>query len=154
MIPHRSLRVLATLVLGLFLALPATAAEPAGGGPAGAVKGFFGAVAAKEYAKAWGYLSNASKTQICDMIAKDEKMQVTEVRALFDSNDPRIQNGFWDSFRQSSKSDVLADSHYTTGAVTGNRADVKMDGNNTVFHTFKENGKWKFGLMETFPPGN
>lgn len=154
MIPFRSLRVLATLVLGLLLALPAVAADPVGGSPAGAVKGFFGAVAAREYSKAWGLLSNASKTQICDMIAKDENMKAADVRAMFDGSDPRIEKGFWDSFRESSKADVLASSLYTAGAVRGNRADVKMDGNETVFHVFKENGKWKFGLMETFPPGN
>lgn len=150
----RALRVLATLALALFLALPSVAAEPAGGSPAGAVKGFFGAVAAKDYLKAWGLLSDTSKTTICEMIAKDENMKASDVRTLFDTNDPRIQNGFWDSFRQSSKSDVLAGSTYTSGAVNGTKASVTMEGNTTVFHTFKENGRWKFGLMETFPPGN
>lgn len=150
----RSLRVLATLLLGLFLALPATAADPVGGGPAGAVKGFFGAVAAQEYPKAWALLSSTSKNTICEMIAKDEKMQAADVRTLFETNDPSIRKGFWESFRQSSKSDVLAASSFTTGAVNGERADVTMQGNSAVFLTFREKGQWKFGLMETFPPGN
>lgn len=149
---NRSFRALAALALALLLALPATATEPLGGGPASAVKGFFHAVAQKQYGAAWKLLSESSKATICQSIARDEKMDAGEVRRLFESNDVSIQNGFWESFRVNSKCEVLAGSVFQSGAVDGNRADVTVRGASAVFRAVREQGSWRFGLMETFPP--
>lgn len=146
------LRIVAILALLVLSTIPSRAAG--GATPAGAVKAFFEAVAARQYATAWGYLTQDSKRLICEDLAKAQEVDASDIRALFDRNDPRVQSGFWEPFRQETRSDVMAACTYMARAVNGNRAQVGVLGHDAVFLVFKENGKWKFGLMETFPPGN
>lgn len=148
------LRLLAALLLCLLVAVPAEATRTAASDPAQAVKGFFQAVAGKNYAQAWALLSRSSQDQIVTMIARDEKMEPAAVRSLFERTDPAICNGFWESFRNSSSSDVLAQGTFKTTQNAGNRATVELANNaNARFLAFLENGSWRFGLLETFPPG-
>ena len=142
----RSLLVL--LVLMSCLVAPAQAQDPAH-----AVKGFFQAVSARDYGRAWALLSSSSQNRIVTMVARDEQMSTEAVRSLFETRDPSVCAGFWDSFRTSSHSEIMAGRTFTSGQVAGNRGSVRMEGNDERnFVTVLEGGAWRFGLMETFPP--
>ncbi len=142
----RSLLVL--LVLMSCLVAPAQAQDPAH-----AVKGFFQAVSARDYGRAWALLSSSSQNRIVTMVARDEQMSTEAVRSLFETRDPSVCAGFWDSFRTSSHSEIMAGRTFTSGQVAGNRGSVRMEGNDERnFVTVLEEGSWRFGLMETFPP--
>jgi len=141
----RSLLVL--LVLMSCLVAPAKAQDPAH-----AVKGFFQAVSARDYGRAWALLSSSSQNRIVTMVARDEQMSTEAVRRLFETRDPSVCAGFWDSFRTSSRSEVLASRTFLSGQVAGNRGSVRMEGNDERnFVTVLEEGSWRFGLMESFP---
>ena len=142
----RSLLVL--LVLMSCLVAPAQAQDPAH-----AVKGFFQAVSARDYGRAWALLSSSSQNRIVTMVARDEQMSTEAVRSLFETRDPSVCAGFWDPFRTSSHSEIMAGRTFTSGQVAGNRGSVRMEGNDERnFVTVLEGGAWRFGLMETFPP--
>ncbi len=144
----RTRTLLVLLILVSCLVAPAQAQDPAH-----AVKAFFQAVSARDYGQAWGLLSSASQNRIVTMVARDEEMSTEAVRRLFETRDPSICAGFWDPFRTSSHSEVLAGRTFTSGQVAGNRGSVRMEGNNEQnFVTVLEEGSWRFGLMETFPP--
>jgi len=143
----RTRTLLALIILISCLVAPAQAQDPAH-----AVKGFFQAVNARDYGRAWDLLSSSSQNRIVTMVARDEEMSTEAVRRLFETRDPSVCAGFWDSFRASSHSEILAGRTFTSGQVAGNRGSVRMDGNDERhFVTVLEEGSWRFGLMETFP---
>jgi len=144
----RSLTLLLTLLLCLALAPAARADEPAR-----AVKGFFQAVVNGDYARSWNLLSSHSQARIVAAVARDEGLDPQQVRRLFESNAPAVQNGFWANFRSSSRSEVLAFKTFTTLNQEGNRAAVGLAGQDGSFVAVRETGVWRFGLFETFPPG-
>jgi hypothetical protein len=142
----RTLLVLITLIS--CLVAPAQAQKD----PAQAVKAFFQAVSARDYGRAWNLLSSTSQNRIVNMVANDEKMSTEAVRRLFETHDPSICTGFWDSFRASSHSEILAGRTFITGQVVGNRGSVRMQENNEQnFVTVLEKGSWRFGMMESLP---
>ena len=144
----RRLATLMALLIGLALTLPARADDPAQ-----AVQGFFQAVVAEDYARAWTLLSSGSQDKIVADVATSEKMDPQAVRRLFDTSDPSICSGFWASFRKGSKSDVLASQAFLTQTTAGNCATVRIEGNDNVsFLAYLENGSWRFGLVETIAP--
>ncbi len=144
----RTRTLLALVVLITCLIQPAQAQDPAQ-----AVKGFFQAVSARDYGRAWELLSSSSQNRIVAMVARDEEMSAEAVRQLFETRDPSICAGFWDSFRASSHSEVLAARDFITSQVAGSRGSVRMEGNDARnFVTALEGGSWRFGLMETFAP--
>ncbi|MGE0495179.1 MAG: hypothetical protein AB7S38_38595 [Vulcanimicrobiota bacterium] len=148
---HSISRIALPLVLTLFLAASATAQE---GKPSGAVQAFWAAVSSKNYAGSWSLLSKHSQDTIITRVAKDEKMDVTKVRKMFESNSPQTQRGFWDSFRTSSKADVFAQGKFKTVSSNNKSAQVTMDGvdpSKLTFKVFREGQTWKVGLIETFP---
>lgn len=144
-----ALRCLAVALALLALAVPAAAQDV----PASAVQGFFAAVSGGRYPEAWALLSTPSQEWIITEVARDEKQDPATVRELFQTTDPAVQKGFWDSFRQSSQAAALAAQSYTTASTTGNTATVTAAGLDVPFQVVLEGGAWRFGLIETFPPG-
>lgn len=148
---HNISRLALPLVLALFLAAAATAQE---GKPSGAVQAFWAAVNSKNYAGAWSLLSKYSQDTIINRVAKDEKMDVSKVRKMFESNSAQTQRGFWESFRTSSKADVFAQGKFKTISGNDKSAQVSMDGvdaSKLTFKVIREGQAWKVGLIETFP---
>ncbi|MHB2017422.1 MAG: hypothetical protein ACYCW6_10795 [Candidatus Xenobia bacterium] len=150
------------------LALPVWADPAAGGGaaPAAAPNGvsdaaaachnFFSAVNSRDYGTAWKLLSHKSQDSLIDGVVKSDKIDQATVRQMFDSNDERLQRGFWDSFRESSKAVVYASADYRVESVKGDEAKVSFGKNGDTAPTkllaYHEADGWKFGLMETFFP--
>ncbi len=116
---------------------------------------FFKAIVAKEYAVAWGLLTETTKTRLVQTSAKEAKMSEQEMRKLFDSNDTAIQQGFWTAFRGSCKAEVFVNFHYTYGRDAGTKHIVELrrpeaERDKPIeLEVYDENGP-KFGMAETF----
>lgn len=116
---------------------------------------FYQAVNAKNYAAAWGLLTEASKSRLTILVAEDAKQTPAEIRNLFDSSDPRIQAGFWDSFRGSAKPELYVTFAYKyTGDKAGSHviqaSDPGSQNGKTLDLVVKDEGGYKFGLVETY----
>jgi hypothetical protein len=147
---------LAVLLLSLVaVASPWHAAVAQDAGTVLVLRGFFAAVAARDYATAWAAFSAKTQNWVAQGIAESAQMTVGEVRKLLDSNDERVQRGFWESFRESSKPEVLTQLGMTPATAPGADGAVRVTGANVkemVILMYKEAGGWKVGWMETFFP--
>lgn len=143
-------RAILALVLG-FALLAGAPALAESDEPAHAVKGFFGAVSGRDYALAWRLLSTGSRDELVRLVARDENMSQEAVRNLFERDAASVRTGFWDPFRAQSRCEKLAPHEFRTRVSRGNMAWVEIPGSATRFRAFRENGGWRFGLMETFP---
>lgn len=122
---------------------------------ASAPKHFFQAIVAKDYATAWGLLSEKSKKSLVATSAKEAEISDDEMRKLFDSNDPAIQNGFWEAFRGSCKADVFIGFSYTYGRQLGAKHIVELrrpgaDSDKPLELEVYDEGGPKFGMAESF----
>jgi hypothetical protein len=120
-----------------------------------ALRAFFVAVAAKDYATAWSAFSAKTQGLVAQSIADSANMTAADVSQLLDSNDDRVQRGFWNSFRESAKPDVFAQLAMTPVAAPGAGSAVRVNGANVkemTFLMYKEAGGWKVGWMESFFP--
>ena len=141
-------------IVTLFLVLLCTLGAFAQSSPDAAAKDFFSSVAEKSYANAWHLMSSQSQNWLVGLIAEQAKVAPAQVKALFDSNDPSLQDGFWEEFRKSSKSeDLVKLGQFQTVEATGTDAKVSMTINGSVKTLLmkKEDG-WKLGYQETFMP--
>ena len=140
------------VLLSALLLLPSSLAADTG--PVVALRAFFTAVSGKDYAAAWAGFTHKSQDRIAEVVAKSEKMSVTDVRKLFDTNDKRIRDGFWESFRTSSNSDTFLQVAMSPGAGSGSSDGSVLitapNGNVITMLMYRENGGWKVGWMETF----
>src|SRR5579859_2354317 len=102
----------ALLVSALLLPLPAFAADT---GPVAALRSFFTDVTKSDYADAWAAFTSRSKQGIVNSVADSEHLDPTKVRKLFDTNDPSIQAGFWENFKNSSQSGKFVEFAMATG---------------------------------------
>lgn len=121
--------------------------------PSDAVKGFFQAVNDKNYGVAWNSLTAKSQSEIIAMVAKDEKMEPKEVKEMFEQNQMPIQLGFWNSFRESSKTPQFTpQAAYKALSQNGDQASVELSSTNMKLEVkaFKEGDSWKTGYIETF----
>ncbi|CAN0275929.1 unnamed protein product [Phaeothamnion confervicola] len=143
-------RILAALLLLLLCALGAFAQSS----PDAAAKGFFSAVATKSYANAWHLMSAQSQNWLIGIIAKQAQVEPAQIKVLFDVNDPKLQDGFWEEFRKSSKSeDLVKLGTFETVEATETDAKVNMTINgSTKTLLMKNEGGWKLGYQETFLP--
>lgn len=144
------------LLSALFVFTPGYAADT-DTASVSALRGFFSAVANKDYAGAWAAFTRHSQDMIVDNIASSEKMSAQDVRKLMDDNDQRIRDGFWESFRQSSKPEEFINLPMASG---GHRMDADdsvvisfSNGATATVLMYHEGGVWKVGWMETFFPG-
>lgn len=139
-------------------ATPAPAAKPVElklGTPVEATQGFYDAIAAENYAAAWGSLTKKSQDKFVSMVAEDEKLDKDKVRDLFERDTSSIRLGFWRSFRNSSKLDIYAPgATYKVVSESGDQAEVEMTSGSFSLKSkaFREDGKWKMGYVETFLP--
>lgn len=123
--------------------------------PVDGVKGFYDAVSKEQYDIAWASLSKASQDKFISMVAEDEKLDPAKVRELFSQNQTPIRIGFWRSFRNSSKLDIVAPgATYKLVNESPDQAEVEMSSGEVVLKSkaFKEDGQWKMGYVETFLP--
>lgn len=123
--------------------------------PVEATQGFYDAIAGENYAAAWGSLTKKSQDKFVSMVAEDEKMDKSKVQELFDKDTSAIRQGFWRSFRNSSKLDIYAPgATYKVVSESDDQAEIEMTSGSFSLKSkaFKEDGKWKLGYVETFLP--
>ncbi|MGE5624287.1 MAG: hypothetical protein ACM3ZT_01940 [Bacillota bacterium] len=141
----------------LLAALLVSGAAVADTGEVDALRGFFNAVSSKNYAAAWSAFTRHTQDLVVQNVADSEKMSVQDVRKLFDTNDESIQAGFWESFRQSSQSPVIAGLPMSAAGkqldADGSVSISFTNGNQVTVLMYQEGGGWKVGWMETFFPG-
>ena len=145
----------ALLVAVLLLPVSAPAADA---GPVVALRTFFTEVTNGDYAAAWAAFTRRSQDGIVQSVAGSEHMTSADVRKLFDTNDPSIRAGFWDSFRNSSQSATFVEAAMAPGrSLNGSGDSVVMtltNGNTATLQMYREGKVWKVGWMETFFPDN
>jgi len=145
----------ALLITALLVSAPAFTADT---GPVIALRAFFTAVTQKDYATAWATLSRKSQEGIVDSVADGEHMASPDVRKLFDTNDPSIDAGFWESFRQSSQAETFLQVAMAPGGARNGSDDsvviTMANGNTVALQMYQEGSAWKVGWMETFFPSN
>lgn len=148
------MRLISRTLAALMLVLLCTLGAFAQGSPDAAAKGFFSSVATKNYSNAWHLMSEQSQNWLINIIAKQAKVEPAQVKVLFDSNDPSLQDGFWEEFRKSSKSeDLVKLGTFETVEATETDARVNMTINGSVKTLLMKNeGGWKLGYQETFLP--
>jgi hypothetical protein len=151
---NKAVRVAFVLVALVAAASPWHAAGAQDAQSAVALRAFFAAVAAKDYATAWSAFSAKTQGWVAQSIADSANMTAAEVRKLLDANDDRVQRGFWDSFRTSSKPERFAQVAMNPGIAPGGDGAVQLtvDGQQMTVLMSKEAGGWKVGWMETFFP--
>jgi hypothetical protein len=152
---NKALRAAFVLVALVAASSPWHAAGAQEAAPVVVLRGFFVAVAAKDYAPAWSAFSAKTQGWVAQSIAGSANMTAAEVRKLLDSNDDRVQRGFWDSFRESSKPELFTQLAMSPAAAAGADGAVKLtvNGQQMTFLMYQEAGGWKLGWMETFFPG-
>lgn len=149
------------LVIGGALMLGAPAWAQVGGAigsgdsaPDNALKAFWQSVADKDYPTSWRLLSQRSQQEIAGTIANAEKRPIGEIVDLFERNDRSIVGGFWTSFRESSKAEIIASqAKYRAQPAQGDRCGVITIINNHESRPvlmFREGGQWRVGFAETF----
>lgn len=152
-----------TLLRSLFLLSALSTFAPAfatdtDSAPASALRGFFTAVANKDYASAWAAFTRHSQEGIVKATADSEHMDIDEVRKLFITNDQSIRDGFWESFRQSSQAEKFINLAMASGGRQADADDSVVitlpNHNSATLLMYYEDGAWKVGWMETFFPGN
>lgn len=143
------------LITTLLVSAHAFAADT---GPVIALRAFFTSVSQKDYAIAWATLSRKSQEGIVNSVADGEHMAAPDVRKLFDTNDPSIDAGFWESFRQSSQSETFLQVAMVPGGSSngsdGSAVITLANGGTVTMQMYREAGSWKVGWMETFFPSN
>lgn len=116
------------------------------------VSQFFQSVAREDFAESWNILSTYSQNTIVAMVAEEAQKPPDLIRQLFETNHRSVQNGFWSSFRESSRIPTLT--VYATYRQTernGPLATVKVRvGEEEIrFELYEEAGRWKLGLIES-----
>jgi hypothetical protein len=111
---------------------------------------FFQAVNSKDYGVAWKILTKKSQNSIVQAVASASKLKPAKVKVLFEKDEKTVQNGFWDSFRLSSKADQVAGATFKTASKDAKTARVTFSAKLPIL-MFNEGG-WKFGLFESFLP--
>jgi len=142
------------LLLSLLLVFPLTA--PADAGPVIVLRAFFTAVVNGDDKTAWSLFTRHTQDGVVKSVADSEKMDVTELRAMFDSADQRLHDGFWASFRSSSQAEsfvsVQMNSTGPSKDAPGSVLITFPNGNTVSMLMYREGGAWKVGWFETFFP--
>ncbi len=120
--------------------------------PESVVANFFSAVAEEKFDEGWKLLSLYSQKEIVRMVAEEAESSPQIIEELFEENHPSIQEGFWRSFKNTSKiSQVSSQAKFKTLKNVSGLATVQVSvGSNLVdFEVYQESGEWKMGLIET-----
>jgi hypothetical protein len=120
---------------------------------------YFISLKAKEYKKAWSLLSKKSQeTIIKDIYKASNKIGANttneDIRQDFD-NSGIISQNYWNAFLVSFDPNmILEKSRWEIGFIKENKAEIiikqKKSEEPARLKLFKENNKWKIGLVETF----
>lgn len=116
------------------------------------VEQFFLSVATENFDYSWRMLSTYSQNTIVTMVAKEAEKSPELIRQLFDSNHASVQNGFWSSFRDSSRiPTIVSKATYQQMDRADSLATVRVQvGQEEIrFELYEEDGNWKLGLIES-----
>ena len=122
-------------------------------------EGFFIALKEKRFADAWELLTIKSKDTIIAEVYKDinktkAKIGKEVVREEFDKKGDLFLI-YWNAFvKDFDPSTVLEQSVWNMGEIKDNKATIILQYKKTEYPAelkiYKENGKWQFGLVESF----
>ena len=116
---------------------------------------FFVYMKNRKYKKIWGLLSNTSKKVIINSILKrSKKLNQKTLTKNFKSGGP-IAKAYWDAYlRYFNPDTVLNESQWGIVSIKEKTAVISIKYKKApkpiYLKLFKENGKWKVGLAETF----
>lgn len=126
---------------------------------------FFKTLKARDYKDIWILLTAKSKARIIEdtykailkynkEIGKRIDISNKEIERDFETGGP-IAREYWDSFLDNFNPDmVLEESKWEMGKIDRSKAEViiqyKRSEGPAILQVFKEDGRWRFGLMETF----
>lgn len=121
-------------------------------------EGFFKDLQNKSFTKAWQGLSEKSRNTIVSDIAKSISKEVTipTEKIAEDMNTcGEICKSYWGGFLRSFDPDIaLNQCKWEMGTISGNTAEIiityKKAERPAILKMFKEQGKWRVGLVETF----
>lgn len=124
-----------------------------------ALEGFFISLKEKQFADAWDTLTSKSKNTIINEVYKEVNKKETRVgreviKQDFDTNGELLK-AYWTSFLQNFDPDsVLKQSVWNIGKIEKNTAVIVLQHKKSEYPAemklYRENGKWKVGLIETF----
>jgi hypothetical protein len=126
---------------------------------------FFKALKARDYKGIWIMLTAKSRARIVEdtykailkynkEIGKRVDASIKEIERDFETGGP-IAREYWDMFLENFNPDmVLEESKWEMGKIGRSKAEVviqyKRSERPAILQVFKEDGRWRFGLMETF----
>lgn len=120
---------------------------------------FFISLKAREYKHAWNLLSIKSQETIIKDIYKTSnkigaKTTIENIQLDF-NNSGLISKNYWDAFLDTfDPNQILENSRWEIGFIKENKAEIiirqKKSEEPARLKLFKENNKWKVGLVETF----
>jgi hypothetical protein len=120
---------------------------------------FFISLKTKEYKPAWNLLSKKSQETIIKDIYKASNeiganTTIEDIQQDFD-NSGLISKNYWDAFLDTFDPNlILENSRWEIGFIKENKAEIiikqKKSEEPARLKLFKENNKWKVGLVETF----
>lgn len=146
------------IAISLFVVNPAWANQKEVAEILDSAEGFFKDLQNKAFTKAWMGLSEKSRNTIVSDIAKSISKEVsipTEKIAEDMTTCGEICKHYWAGFLRSFDPDiVLSQCKWELGTISGNTAEIiltyKKAERPAILKMFKEQGKWRLGLVETF----
>lgn len=152
--------IFCALSLTLSLLLPIlTFADKAEDEILSVTEGFFIALKEKRFADAWDMLTAKSKNTIIDEVYREvnktnSKIGKEVVKEEFDKKG-ELFSIYWNTFTQKFDPDtVLEQSVWNIGEIKHDRATLilryKKSEYDSELQIYKEEGKWKFGLVESY----
>ena len=118
-------------------------------------KKFYQSLSAKDYAGCWALLTEESKASLSSRIGEDAKMEATAVRALFESNAPELQGGFWEALRTQSHPEFIVQDTFTYvgpgegGGLVIRATEPGGKPEEATDYIVKDESGYKYGLTET-----
>jgi hypothetical protein len=124
-----------------------------------AANSFFVNLKEKKFVDVWESITVKSRDTIINDVYKEINKTETKVgKGLVTddfNNNGELSRSYWNSFLKNFDPDtILEKSVWSIGKIKGDTATIilknKMSENNSELKLYKENGKWHFGLVESF----
>lgn len=155
--------LLSLLLLGLFIPLHIKAAQDETADLLDAADSFFKEMRLKAYPGIWKGLTGKSRKTIAEQVYKaiektgDKTYTVGLVEQDFNLGGA-IARSYWDAYLDNLQVDYILDqSVWEIGFIRKDKAEIcllyKKSANPARLKMFKEQGRWKVGLIETFGSG-
>ncbi len=119
--------------------------------PVAATQSFYDGLNRQENVALWGLLSQKSRTEVATQMGKLLPKYSSQMNSLMGSN-PKVAGVFWSAMQKayvqqtSGLSFAVQDQTVASAVVK-----VSGGGEEQLIKTFKEGGRWRVGLFETFP---